>query len=81
MTVPSSQSESWAFVDTGAYYALTFAGDENHAAAVAIFRQLVGERRQLVTTNFVLAETHALILNRLNRNIALQVLEDIDRSK
>jgi predicted nucleic acid-binding protein len=80
MSVPSRQSNSWVFVDTGAYYALTFTGDDNHAAAVAILRQVIQERRQLVTTNFVLAETHALLLNRLNRHIAFQVLEGIDRS-
>jgi uncharacterized protein len=80
MTLPSSQSESWVFVDTGAYFALTFAGDEHHDHAVAIARQIAQEHRQLVTTNFVLAETHALILNKLNRDIALQVLEGIDQS-
>ena len=80
MTIPASQSDAWVFVDTGAYFALTFTGDENHRAARALYEQLTTERRQLVTTNFVLAETHALLLNRLNRTIALRVLESIDQS-
>lgn len=78
--VPARESESWAFVDTGAYFALSFVGDENHQIARSLYQRAVDERRQLVTTNFVLAETHALLLNRLNREIALRVLESIDRS-
>jgi predicted nucleic acid-binding protein len=80
MTIPASQADAWVFVDTGAYFALTFTGDENHQAARSIYAELATERRQLVTTNFVLAETHALLLNRLNRTIALRVLESIDQS-
>ena len=80
MTVPTSQSDAWVFVDTGAYFALTFTGDENHQSARSLHQRLAAERRQLVTTNFVLAETHALLLNRLNRDIALRVLESIDQS-
>lgn len=80
MTTSSSQSDSRVFVDTGAYYALTFNGDKNHSAATSIFRYLTQKRYQLFTTNFVLAETHALILNRLNRDIALRVLEGIYKS-
>lgn len=80
MTIPASRSEAWVFVDTGAYFALSFTGDENHQVARSIYGQPVTERRQLVTTNFVLAETHALLLNRLSRTIALRVLESIDQS-
>ena len=80
MTIPASQVDAWVFVDTGAYFALTFTGDENHQVARSLYEQLIIERRQLITTNFVLAETHALLLNRLNRDIALRVLESIDRS-
>jgi len=77
MSIPASQSDSWAFVDTGAYFALAFDGDEDHAEAIAISQRLARERRQLVTTNFVLAETHALLLNRVNRAVALRVLLSI----
>jgi uncharacterized protein len=75
MTIPASQFDTWVFVDTGAYFALIFTGDENHPAARSLYEQLTTEGRQLVTTNFVLAETHALLLNRLNRTIALRVLD------
>ncbi len=81
MSIPSSQSDSWVFVDTGAYFALAFDGDRDHTSALSLSRYLAQEHRQLVTTNFVLAETHALILNRLNRAIALRVLLSILNSK
>jgi hypothetical protein len=66
------------FVDTGAFFALTFSGDTHHREGVDIYDRLVAERRDLVTSNFVLAETHALIVNRLNRTVALRVLDDIE---
>jgi uncharacterized protein len=81
MSIPSSQSDSWVFVDTGAYFALAFDGDDDHAAALAISQYLSREHRQLITTNFILAETHALLLNRLNRAIALRVLLSIYNSQ
>jgi predicted nucleic acid-binding protein len=80
MMIPASQSDAWVFVDTGAYFALSFTGDENHQAARLVYEYLTTEHRQFVTTSFVLAETHALLLNRLNREIALRVLEGIDQS-
>jgi predicted nucleic acid-binding protein len=41
---------------------------------------VVEERVRLFTTNFVVAETHALVLARRERAIALRVLQEIDRS-
>ena len=37
-------------------------------------------RRRLVTTNFVLAELHALLLTRLDRRVAARVLAEVDAS-
>jgi predicted nucleic acid-binding protein len=68
-----------ALVDTSAFYALTDGNDRNHEEARAILSQLAAERWRLFTTNFVLAETHALILARLGRDLAARVLQDIDR--
>ncbi len=69
------------FVDTGAYYAFADADDENHEAALRIATQLAAEHRPLFTTNFILAETHALCLNRLNRRLAMRVLAEIEHSQ
>lgn len=63
------------FVDSSAYYALTAEGDDNHAAAIAAASRLAHEGADLYTTNYVIAETHGLILNRMNRDTAQRVLE------
>jgi predicted nucleic acid-binding protein len=72
---------SRVFVDSSAYYALTDQDERTtHHAAMAIRDRLIRDRTRLFTTNFVLAETHALILVRLGRHIAARVLQEIDRS-
>lgn len=65
------------FVDTSAYYALTDRSDANHASAVARAHRFSLEGADLFTSNYVIAETHTLILNRLGHDIAVQVLEQL----
>ena len=58
-------------VDASAYYALLNRRDSNHTPSLAIRGRLDSERWQFFTTSFILAETHALLINRLgqrNRN-------------
>jgi uncharacterized protein len=43
--------------------------------------QLVAERVRQITTNFVLAELHALLLTRLDRHVAARVLAEMDASQ
>jgi predicted nucleic acid-binding protein len=69
------------FVDTSAHDALIDRHDANHAGAAAIGRRLAAARARLYTTNYVLAETHALLLSRLGRATALAFLEGMDRSR
>ncbi len=80
MTAPSRQPGGRALVDTSAYFALSYSRDENHQAATSIAQQLIADRWRLFTTNFILAEIHALLLTRVNREIALRVLTRIDES-
>ena len=68
------------FVDTSAYYALTDAGESRHVDAKALIGQFVTVNVRLFTTNFVLAETHALLLHRVGRVLARLVLDEILRS-
>jgi predicted nucleic acid-binding protein len=68
------------FVDTSAFYALANQREVNHVKALEIRARLIRERYSLYTTNYVIAETHALVLARTHRVFALQVLIDIDRS-
>ncbi len=51
-----------------------------HQTAQQIQQLLIAQRWHLFTTNFILAETHALLLTRLGSQIALRVLLKIDRS-
>ncbi len=61
------------FADTGFFYALRDEGDRWHDACVALFDQLQVYRRILVTTNFVVAEAHALMLQRLGWEAAFTI--------
>ena len=53
------------FIDTSAYFALADKRDENHEAAAHFIYQLIRERTELLTTNYIVAETHTLLLNRI----------------
>jgi predicted nucleic acid-binding protein len=68
------------FVDTSAFFALSFMRDSSHRDALLIRDWLIAEHAVLFTTNFILAETHALALSRINRDSALRILQEIDRS-
>jgi predicted nucleic acid-binding protein len=74
---PRAAISSRLFVDTSAYFALYSADDEHHARAVAV---AIAARRRLFTTNYIVAETHALFLRRVGRNAGALFLEEMDRS-
>lgn len=65
------------FVDTSAYYALVDRSDMRHESAVATAYHLSKNGADLFTSNFVVVETHTLILNRLGRDSAAQALERV----
>lgn len=65
------------FVDTGGFYASLNRRDAYHREAVRLFRWAQREHWFLFTTNFVLAESHALILARMGRNRAWNFLQAI----
>lgn len=66
-------------IDTGAFYAFADESDRHHREAVAIFSNLVDNRDYLFTTSFIIAETHALLLNRLHRRAAIEFLRDTEK--
>lgn len=68
------------FIDTSAFFAVLSARDSNHHLAVSIMTRLVKEPSQLFSTNFILAETHALILTRVGRHRAWQFVSDLEES-
>ncbi len=67
-------------IDTGAYYALAARRETHHPAAIRIEARMIAQHLQPFTTNFILAETHALILNRINRDTAQRILAAIRAS-
>jgi len=68
------------FVDTSAWYPIIDAAHPQHAALAEPLRELIARRRRLVTTNLIVAETHALLLRREGRRAALAGLDGISRS-
>ena len=69
---------SGVFVDISAFFAFMNAGDQSHAEAVACMRRLGRSNTDLLTTNLIVAETHALLLSRVSRALALQFLRALD---
>jgi predicted nucleic acid-binding protein len=66
-----------ALVDASAYFAVANAADAHHGAARRVLERLSAERWRLVTTNFLVAETHALMIRRLNHEAARAWLRDL----
>lgn len=60
--------------DSSAILALLDADDADHAKAVRTARKIAVERRPSFITNYVEAETHALLLRKLGRALALEWL-------
>jgi uncharacterized protein len=79
MTARAVPQQHRVLVDTSAYFALTYSRENPSAQARAIAAHLRIERWQVFTTNFILAEIHALLLSRLNRAVAATFLQEIDR--
>jgi predicted nucleic acid-binding protein len=65
------------FVDTSAWYAVLDARDANHASAAATLGALAHARERLVTSNYVVVETLALIQRRLGMPIARRFASEL----
>jgi predicted nucleic acid-binding protein len=79
--IARSRGERRVFVDSSAYFGLADVYDQAHRRALQIARRLATERRQLITTNFVVAETYTLMLTRIGRPVAMQFLSGIEASE
>jgi predicted nucleic acid-binding protein len=60
------------FVDTSAWYPLADSSHSDHEPLAAVLRERVQAGARIVTTNLVLAETHALLMRRAGREAALR---------
>jgi predicted nucleic acid-binding protein len=65
------------FVDTSAWYPLLVRTHADHRRLSAQLRQLVAAGRRVVTTNLVIAETHALTMRRAGLGPALAFVQTV----
>jgi predicted nucleic acid-binding protein len=65
------------YVDTSAFYALLDRDDANHQRARRAWSGILDEQNILVTSNYVLVETSALLQNRLGLAAIHAFQEDI----
>lgn len=63
--------------DTSAFFAIVDRGDENHLQAGAFWTNAVDEYLPVVTTNYVLLETLALLQRRLGLQSARRFATDV----
>jgi predicted nucleic acid-binding protein len=69
------------FVDSGGFFALLVNADHFHPHAVQLFTAARADRWSLLTTNCVVVETYALLLNRVRngRVPAIRFLDLVER--
>jgi predicted nucleic acid-binding protein len=67
----------YVLVDSSAWFALTDRRDANHRQASRVATRLANDRRTLLATNFILAEAHALLLNRAGRDLAWGFVQQV----
>jgi predicted nucleic acid-binding protein len=66
-------------LDTSGWVAALNPRDQHHVIARDYYRRAIAERRTFVTTNLLLAETHALVARRVGEAAALTLLDQLPR--
>jgi predicted nucleic acid-binding protein len=67
------------FVDTSAWYVLALSSAPQHRSVSDALRDRIQRRVRIVTTNLIVAETHALLLRRTSRKVALAFVRQVRR--
>jgi predicted nucleic acid-binding protein len=70
---PRQYERPKVLIDTAAFVALSDRRDSMHRVAHQIRGALIARRARLLTTNFIFAETHALLVKRIGIKAALEV--------
>ena len=65
------------FIDTSALYALLDADDANYGPSASTWETLMASDERIVTTNYVIVETFALIQNRLGLRALREFQDDV----
>lgn len=68
------------FVDTSAWYPIVVASHPQHKALARALAECVRSGHRVVTTNLVVAESHALLLHRVHRQAALTFARTVRES-
>jgi predicted nucleic acid-binding protein len=68
------------FVDTSGWFPLVDNENPAHDRVVLALRTAVQKKRRIVTTNLVIAETHALIMRRIHRTAAIAFVREVSRA-
>jgi predicted nucleic acid-binding protein len=66
------------FLDTGAFLALADEDDDYHSVAKSVHTQLLVAHAQLLTSNFVLAETYTLIRFKVGHRAGVEFIKRFD---
>src|SRR3989304_10157565 len=65
------------FIDTSAFYAVLDRDDDNHQKARRIWNEVFSDENTVVTSNYVLVESFALIQHRLGLEAVRGFQEDV----
>ena len=65
------------FVDTSAWYPAVVRSHPDHVSVAGAMAEHVRRGVRIVTTNLIVGETHALLLQRSGRNAALQFVQTV----
>lgn len=68
------------FVDTSAWYVLAVSSAPQHPKVSGALRHRIQRGARIVTTNLIVAETHALLLRRTSRKVALAFVREVRRT-
>jgi predicted nucleic acid-binding protein len=64
------------FIDTSAFYAIVDTSDANYGRAAATWQSLLEQGEPLVTTNYTVTETIALLHHRLGTEVVGRFVQD-----
>jgi predicted nucleic acid-binding protein len=68
------------FIDTSAWYVAVVGGSPDSQRVRRVLADRIRGAVRAVTTNLVIAETHALLLRRVNREVALAFVQQVGRA-
>ncbi|MEA2638812.1 MAG: hypothetical protein QOF51_206 [Chloroflexota bacterium] len=81
ITLPRRFASTDVFLDSSGFLALTNPRDSHHLQARATWQRITDDRLLTHTSNYVVAETHALFIARVGVPFATDFLRGVRRSR